>query len=105
MVAILAAGVWAFASLQADKNERNTLIETGLRADGISTGKVYTYEPMSKKRQTVYKAWYSYTRTDGVKSTVIGDKEYDSADDIREGMKAIVHYYEDGSETATTNEE
>lgn len=108
LLAIFGLGIWAFITTRSNIAEREKLIETGLRAEGTATGRSNPYEKRISKyaRKTVYNAYYRYTKEDGTRSGAYGDKDYDSADDIKEGMKATIHYYDEpGSDTAVTNEE
>jgi len=104
LIGLIIWGIVALAGLRGG-NDRN-IVKNGIATEGISTVSSYTGpKKVGRSITTVHNAIYRYT-VDGESHSVIGEKDYKSADNIREGMKATVYYLEKDPEEATVvNEE
>jgi len=111
MVAIIALTVWVVISLAGMLGgDRKEILKNGVSTEGISSGKVFEGQRKRAGRggsiQQTHQAYYTYYDKDGRRHSVIGEKDYQSADNIREGMKATVVYLpDDPDEAEVTNEE
>lgn len=98
-------GIVALLSLNGAK-ERD-IIKNGIPTPGLSNGR-YIQGPEKNGRRSVtkaVKAYYEYT-VDGDVHRVVGEKNYNNPENIREGMKATVYYMaNDPEEAVVTNEE
>lgn len=89
---VAALGLWISGNI-ANSNAENDLKDNGVRVTGVSDGEYHEREARQRRGTTmVYKAWYEYTREDGVKSRAIGEKKYSSPDDIKAGVKVDIYY-------------
>ena len=107
-VVVIGLIIWGIVALLGLRNGNdNEILKNGVATEGISSAQVYKGPEKTGRRAvtTVYHAYYRYTVNDENYS-VIGEKDYKSADNIHAGMKATVVYLpEDPEEAVVTNEE
>ena len=104
LIGLIIWGIIALAGLRGG-NDRN-IVKNGVATEGISS--ISTYQGPKKVGRsvtTVVNAIYRY-EVDGESYSVVGEKDYKSKENVREGMKATVYYLEKDPEEATVvNEE
>ena len=89
---VVAIGGWlAYTATQNSAND--DLMKNGVKASGISTGK---YNDLAERHRrsssTIYHAQYEYLNQQGKARIAYGEKDFDSTEDIKVGMKATVYY-------------
>ena len=79
--------------------KKNAIEKNGLQATAISDGRAFVRNDRIGKnvRKVTYKAWYTYTATDGKEYMVTGEKDYESEENVaaKKGMKASIRYAAD----------
>ena len=79
--------------------EKNRIKETGIEATATSDGKAFVFNQRISKnyRKVTYRAYYTYTATDGKEYRVTGDKDYESEENVaaKKGMKTQIKYAPD----------
>lgn len=78
-------------------NQVNQAKDSGVRYTAVSNGEYSARESVRRRGSgTVYRAWYTFTDNDGVQRTVLGEKEYDSPDDIKSGVEVDAYFNTSG---------
>ena len=87
-------GLWVGWSI-TNSNADNDLKDNGVRVTGTANGEYYEFQDKSLRSSTTkYKVKYDYTTEDGLESSAIGEKVYDTPTDVTalKGQKADVYY-------------
>jgi len=89
---VVAVGGW-FAYTATQNSANDDLTKNGVKVSGISTGKYNdVIDRHRRSSSTVYNAQYEYANQQGSARFTYGEKDFDSTEDIKTGMKATVYY-------------